>query len=266
MEDPGSVGGGEVTDYSVIIPSKMLSNLVPCVERLMKMEPDLSDDRVVIVDDGVEWTTEARDLMADCRIVRNERVDGKFIFSRAINIGIRSTYHRVPVQLHGLRPTEVLGGPQRHVILLNDDALLETPYGFTVLVEAANEHREFGLIGATTNITGQPAQQPRGIGLREVPTFAFVCVLVPLWTLQRVGLMDERYALDYGCEDADYIEAVTRTGFKVGVHDGCYVDHGSLQSTYRGDPKAPRSFRQNLGLLMQKWGGRLISQPALRIT
>lgn len=251
-------------NYSVIIPSRSIDNLVPCVERLMMREPDLSDHRIVIVDDGIEWTQEARDFMADCRIIPNERIDGKFVFSRAINIGIRSTYHRVPVQLHGQQETFIEGGPKRHVVLLNDDALLETQFGFTLLAKAAEEHRGFGLIGATTNITGQPAQQPRGIGLRDIPTFAFVAVLVPLWTLERVGLMDERYALDYGCEDADYIEAVTRAGLRVGVHDDCFVDHGSLTSTFRGDPKTPKSFAQNLGLLMQKWGGRLVSQPRLR--
>ena len=253
-----------MTDFSVIIPSRSIDNLVPCVERLMMREPDLSDDRIVIVDDGIEWTQEARDLMLDCVILPNERVDGKFVFSRAINIGIRSTYRHMPVQLHGQRETFIDGGPKHHVVLLNDDALLQTQCGFTLLAQEAEAHRDFGLIGATTNITGQPAQQPRGIGLREISHLAFVAALVPLWTLASVGLMDERYALDYGCEDADYCEAVARAGMKVGVHDGCYVDHGSLHSTFRGDPKAPRSFRQNLGLLMQKWGGRLVSQPGLR--
>jgi GT2 family glycosyltransferase len=227
----------------------------------MAREPDLSDDRIIIVDDGIEWTQEARDLMQDCVILPGEK---PFIFARNINIGIRSTFRRLALQIHGQQETFIEGGPNRHVVLLNDDALLDTPYGFSLLAKEAEEHREFGLIGATTNLTGQPLQKPRGIGLREVPHIAFVAVLIPTWTLELVGLMDERYCLDYGCDDADYCETVALKELKVGVHDGCYVDHGSLRSSFRGDPKAPGNFRQNLGLLMQKWGGRLVSQPGLR--
>ena len=68
------------------------------------------------------------------------------------------------------------------------------------------------------------------------------------------GLLDERYCLDYGVEDRDYCEQVRAAGLKVGVHDGCYVDHGSLVSTFRGDPKTPKSFQQNLALFKAKWG------------
>jgi GT2 family glycosyltransferase len=70
-----------------------------------------------------------------------------------------------------------------------------------------------------------------------------------------VGYLDERYCLDYGVEDRDYCEAVNRAGLKVGVSDWCYVDHGSLTSSFRGDPKAPRSFARNLELFKQKWPG-----------
>lgn len=248
-----------MTDFSVIIPSRSIDNLVPCVERLMMREPDLSDNRLVIVDDGIEWTQEARDLMADCRILPNERIDGKFVFSRAINIGIRSTYHRVPVQLHGQQETFIEGGPKRHVVLLNDDALLETQFGFTLLVKEAEAHRDFGLIGATTNITGQPLQKPMGVGLRTVPHIAFVCVLIPVSTLQTVGLLDTDFDQGYGCDDRAYCEVVARAGMKIGVFDGCYCDHGSLRSTYRGDPKAPGDFSRNFAILMRKFAGHLVT-------
>jgi len=41
---------------------------------------------------------------------------------------------------------------------------------------------------------------------------------------------------------------------KVGVHDGCFVDHGSLTSSFRGKPQNQLSFQQNAGLFRQKWG------------
>jgi hypothetical protein len=140
------------------------------------------------------------------------------------------------------------------VILLNDDALLQTPGGFRALQSLADDFPEFGVIGAVTNVTGQPLQMPQGgNGLREVPHIAFVCVYIPRRTIDRVGLLDERYSLDYGCEDLDYCEACRRAGLKVGVFEGCFVDHASLESSFRGHPWASRSFARNKELFDQKW-------------
>jgi GT2 family glycosyltransferase len=162
------------------------------------------------------------------------------------------------------------------VVLCNDDALLESPGGFQLLQDACVFDESIGVIGATTNITGQilqyrNSQMDGHLPVRIVPHIAFVCVLIPYRTRNALslysngrgmtdGLLDERYCLDYGVEDADYCEQVTRAGLKVAVHDGCYVDHGSLTSTYRGDPRAAKSFAQNYRLLMEKWG-KLESQP-----
>jgi GT2 family glycosyltransferase len=65
---------------------------------------------------------------------------------------------------------------------------------------------------------------------------AFVCLLIPRRTIDRVGLLDERYCPDYGVEVLDYCESCSRGGLKVGVFDGCCVDHGSLTSSFRSDP------------------------------
>jgi hypothetical protein len=119
---------------------------------------------------------------------------------------------------------------------------------------AADLHPEYGVIGAVTNVTGQPLQQPHGIGLREVPHIAFVCVLIPRRTIDQVGLLDERYCLDYGVEDLDYCEACRRAGLKVGVFDHCYVDHGRLKSSFRGDPSNPSELREKQGALRRQVG------------
>ena len=91
------------------------------------------------------------------------------------------------------------------------------------------------------------------VGLREVPHIAFVCILIPRRTLDRVGLLHERYCLDYGVEDLDYCEASGRSGLKVGVFDQCYVDHGSLTSSFLGDPHTSLSFARNKRLFDEKW-------------
>lgn len=245
---------------SVIIPSKNASNLVPCIAAIRKHEPGAS---LIVVDDGLQWTPENMGDSSgwgDIRIIPGRK---PFVFSTNCNIGIRAA-------------------GEMDVCLVNDDTILESPNGFSLMQKAAEEHPEIGIIGATTNLTGQPLQRPRGVGLRIVPHIAFVCVLIPYRTHEYLsycvnqtltkdghiversqpftgGFLDERYRVDYGCEDADYCEQVTRAGLKVAVHDQCYVDHGSLMSSFRGDPKAPASFAGNYKLLMDKWG-RLESQ------
>ena len=174
-----------------------------------------------------------------------------FVFSRNINMGIRAVRND-------------------DVVLLNDDALLATAPGnpqtatFRALEAACELHPEIGIIGATTNLTGQPLQQPQRIGLRIVPHFAFVCVYIPRRTIELVGMLDERYNVPgYGsdptvagaCEDRDYCLSVQNAGLKCVVHDFVYVDHGSLRSTFRGDPKTGGDFSGNLALLKEKWKG-----------
>jgi len=214
---------------SVIVPSKTDANVVRCAEAVRKHEPGA---RIIVVDDGLklDWLPRP-DLMPAIGI----RGAKPFVFARNCNLGI------------------VAAGSD-DVALLNDDALLESPGGFSLLQQCAAEHQEFGIIGATTNVTGQPLQWRKDVGLREVPSIAFVCVLIPRRTIDLLGMLDERYCLGYGCEDADYCEAAKRAGLKIGVHDGCFVDHASLHSSFRGEPHSCGDFSRNLALFNQKWG------------
>ncbi len=220
--------------FSVIIPSKTISNLVPCVEAIRLNEPGIP---IVVVDDGLDLSFLPRpDIQPTVHFIHGEK---PFIFSRNINAGVRHAIELDP---------DVEG-----FVLCNDDALLQSPGGFTVMAEAVRDYPEFGCIGAVTNLTGQPLQRPMGVGLREVPHIAFVCVYVPRSTFEQIQWMDERYCVDYGVDDLDLCQAITRAGKKVGVHDCVYVDHGSLVSSFRGDPKTPRSFQQNYALYKEKW-------------
>jgi hypothetical protein len=218
---------------AIIIPSKTVSNVVPCVEAIHAFDPG---HHTVIVDDGLQlnpWPF----LLDGTTIIKGEQ---PFIFSRNINAGVRAAIQRDP-SVEGF-------------VFCNDDCLLRSAEGFQILYESWKANPEFGCIGAVTNLTGQPLQWPKGVGLREVPHIAYVCVFVPRTTLEQVQWMDERYCLDYGVDDRDHCEAIVRAGLKVGVHDGCFVDHGSLVSTFRGEPTKPRSFAQNYELFKRKWG------------
>jgi hypothetical protein len=219
---------------SVIIPTKTTSNFLPCAEAVRRHEPSA---RIIFVDDGMDLSWLPRkDLMPYMGL------SGKkpFIFSRNCNKGI-----------------EFAGDDD--VVLLNDDAILESPSGFSAMQEVAGRREDFGVISAVTNIAGNPAQLrshatvPGGYYPAADKTVAFVCVFIPRRTIAAVGLLDERFSA-YGYDDDDYCKRVRDVGLKVMIFDGCFVDHGSLRSTFRGDPSAPANLAAGAAIYRDKWG------------
>lgn len=231
-----------VCSPTVIIPSKNLDNLVPCVKAIRENESAL---RVVWVMDadrngGYDYPDEGLSKLYStagtrgCVFAFGEK---PFIFSRNINIGIKQALYLDP---------DLCG-----VVLLNDDALLKTPNGFTDLAKCAVENPEYGVIAAVTNNVGNQDQLQQGIGLREEKRMVcFVCVYIPRRTIETVGLLDERF-YHYGMDDDDYCKRVMNAGLKIGIHDGCFVDHASLKSSYRTEGT---SFITNMKIFIQKWG------------
>jgi len=212
---------------AVVIPSKTTSNLIPCVAAIRKNEPDL---QIIVVDDGLDQSLLP---LGEIELIAGIR---PFIFARNCNLGIRAA------------------GNVDGVVLLNDDALLETPVGFSLLAEACRADASIGIIGATCNNVGNRAQWSQGIGLRIEPRMVcFVAAYIPTSTLETVGLLDERF-VGYGFEDDDYCLRVRQAGLKIGIHDGCYVDHGSLVSTFRGNPEAPANLQIGSAIFHRKWG------------
>jgi len=218
-------------------------NLGPCVEALNQYEPCVN---VLVIDDTPKLSLPIRwkdnraynfDVGPSTTFERTKKVEGfhPFNFARNCNIGIRAA-------------------AANDVILLNDDALLESLFGFTAMQREAEAHPEYGIIGATTNLTGQPLQWRLNVGLREVPWFAFICVLIPRRTIEHVGMLDERYS-DYGAEDRDYCQMVKAAGLKCAVYDHCFVDHSKLTSTYRGSPTGQVSREKNKAMFHEKWPG-----------
>lgn len=222
--------------FSVVILSKLATNLVPCVSAVQQQEPELAGARIIVVDDGARADAEAQ-LPG---IWWTEGIK-PFVFARNANLGIR------------------IAAPD-DVILLNDDALLETPGGFSRLSKAAEEHSQYGVIASTCNNVGNKNQWviPTALSinncLRDDPRMVcFVCVYIPRRTIETVGLLDERF-VGYGCEDDDYCLRVRQAGLKIGVLDGCYVDHGALRSSFRGPAGAGGDFYPNLRRFIEKWG------------
>jgi GT2 family glycosyltransferase len=208
---------------SVIIPSKNADNLRVCLAAVRKYDPSV---RIVVVDDS--------ECIAVPRVCHEyetdwESGDRPFGFARNCNIGIRSA--PAGASLDALSTDDI--------ILLNDDALLETPGGFTAMHHAARSRPEFGIVSAAViGPSNSYEHAPRdGAGIRETKgrTIPFVCVLIRREVLDCVGPLEERFAGVYGGEDDDYSFRVRQAGLKLGIFDGCVVNHGKLQSTFRPD-------------------------------
>lgn len=244
-----------MSGLSVIIPSRNASNLVPCVEAVRKLEPEA---RIIVVDNS---DPQPGEIFQFCRRVGAKWTwgYGPFTFAGHVNQGIEATRPQVDVTCCSDASARFTGPYRDDVVILNDDALLRTPGGFSLLQREAEAHPEYGLIASTCNNVGNPNQWPKPATgaeatLRDEPRMVcFVAVLIPRRTLETVGLLDERY-VGYGMDDDDYSLRVRNAGLKIGIHDGCYVDHGSLTSSYRGEGGAGGNFLPNMQLFIEKWG------------
>jgi len=233
--------------FSIVIPSKNLSNLTACVGRLREMGETA---RVINVwDFGEKRTFKSlvRPISAtfDLNI---EAYEGEypFVFARNVNIGLRA--HR-----------------WEDVIVMNDDALLETPRGLTMLAECAAANLDYGIIAASVDSCGTLGQihNKAKSGLREEkPMLAFICVYIPRTTIDRIGLLDERFGVNaggagargYGLEDDDYCWRIRKAGLKLGVLNDVFVNHTTLPSTFRNDPEHKADVLIHEELFWQKWG------------
>jgi hypothetical protein len=216
-----------MSTFSVVIPSKSVSNVLSCIRAIRAAGETC---RIIVVDDGVDWPfDEPPKELGNFEAFMGV---GPFVFSRNVNLGI------------------VAAGTD-DVIVMNDDALLKTPRGFTALAEAADDLG--GIVSAACANTGNPNQAPQpGGNLRiERRMVCFVCVCIPRFVIDRVGLLDEDF-VDYGCEDDDYCFRVRQAGLPICIYDGCVVDHESLTSSFRG--LGGGDFKTNLRRFIRKHG------------
>jgi GT2 family glycosyltransferase len=215
----------------VVILSANAGNLIPCVRSVLAAESSLSSQDIIVVDDGARAAAEAS--LPGVRWITGIT---PFIFSRNANLGISMA--------------------RTDVILMNDDASLVTPNGFSMLAAEALRHPEIGICSAgIRGPIGNPNQIASGRSnfRYDRRIIAFVCVFLPWSTYIRLGPLDERY-VGYGFEDNDYCTRVMSAGLKLGIWDGCIVDHGHRPSAFRSRPDIVSLYEQNRLLYRSKWG------------
>lgn len=225
---------GDGFPYHVIILSASPRNCSRCIDAVLEKEPKIPAGRIVVVDDGAR--AGCADVFSGIEWLKAKK---PFVFARNSNQGIQWA--------------------QTDVILLNDDALLETKGGFGLLHQAVQKAPEYGVIAAgIRGDVGNPNQHVRNNpNIRaESQKLSFICVYIRAETFQKVGLLDERY-LDYGYEDDDFCLRVMRAGFKLGIYDPCVVDHSRPEtSSFRTKPDISRLITNNRLRFEAKWKGR----------
>jgi len=197
--------------YALVIPSGSIDNLFACLAAVVTMEP--APKKVVIVGDGIDTTKIS---------IPHAYIEGEkpFVFAQNCNVGMDCAF----------REYKDIDG----VIILGDDGILMHPLGFTKLDRIARENPEFGIIAASTNNCGNHNQMWKSESdLRDEPEkVAFICVYIPRSTVEKIGFMDTRFVA-YGYDDDDYCRRVLNAGLKIGVYDGCKINHFILPSVFR---------------------------------
>jgi len=204
-----------VRDYTIIIPSCTENNLRVCLEALKSKQPGALP-RVQVYDSDLTGGVEK--VCEDYHVVRTFDIGLRpFVFSRAIN-------------------ECTMFAQDQDAIVMNDDAILQTLSGLGKLHVEASIHSEFGIISSSVlGLIGNPEQHNKNslfIRTAQSHTVAFVCVHISRQLIDKIGPMDERL-IHYGWDDNLYCLQARAAGYKLGIYDGCIVEHGSLPSTYR---------------------------------
>lgn len=231
---PGAPQGRDLNRFDIVILSQQPDNLRGCLDSIFLNEPALLRDRVIVVDDGSREYCEKE-------YPGITWLEGKkpFIFARNANIGI--------------------GRAPMGVILLNDDARLESRFGFSSLVYASLDRPDLGVVSSSIRgFVGNENQKT----FSRVPRFrmehekavAFISVFLPKGVIERVGTLDERFVA-YGHEDNDLVRRIRMAGLGVGIYDGCVVEHNSKEnkSTYRTKAEIGMLLAQNRKIYEEKW-------------
>lgn len=225
---------GDGFPYHVIILSANPLNCSRCIDAILAKEPKIPAGHIVVVDDGAR--AGCADVFSGIEWLKGLK---PFVFARNANQGI---------QWAG-----------SDVILLNDDALIETPGGFGLLSKAAREAADVGVLAAAIRgDVGNPNQAVRrNKGIRsELNRLSFICVYIKAQTCAKIGLLDERY-IDYGYEDDDFCRRTIRGGLKLGIYDSCVVDHSRPEtSSFRTKPDIGKLITNNRLRFEAKWKGQ----------
>jgi|FLYN01.1.fsa_nt_gi GT2 family glycosyltransferase len=222
-------------DYRVVVLSARADNLVRCLSSVFENEPKLPRNKIIVVDDGAKSGAEGS--LQGVTWIEGVK---PFCYARNANLGIRAA-------------------GTSDIVLLNDDTVLATRGGLGKLAGMAQEVADLGVLSAAVKgFVGNTNQKVLGIpGFRsEGQSLAFIGVYIPRTTFEKIGLLDESF-IGYGFEDDDFCLRARRAGLRLGVYEGCVVEHLQEKSTFRTRPDLGELFDRNRRRFEEKWRNRV---------
>jgi len=228
--------------YKIVIPSRNVENLTRCIEAIRKQG---EQGQIIVVDDGLSH----RPGFEGVRYAPGLR---PFVFARNANLGITYAQNGCAT-LYADGTAAYHYEPVSDVFLLNDDALLQTPFGVRLLSSIVAARPKLGILSAAVDHIGNPNQYPKGQGYRDEPSrLCFVGVYVRRELVSAIGLLDERFT-GYGFDDDDYSRRAVAAGFELGVYDEVVLHHKTLPSTFRGAGFPVEGFAYNKDQFEKKY-------------
>lgn len=209
----------------VVVTWNQLHVTQQCIDSVLSRTDEAFE--LIIVDNGsTDGTPKYLDSIPETRVIRNSENRG---FAPAANQGIAAAT-----------------GDQ--ILLLNNDTIVTTGW-LTGLLEALCDRDDTGLVGPVSNNVSGPQQIPvtyadlaaldgfawdqrRNRQLITTDRLVGFCLLMKRTVLDRIGALDERFAI--GCfEDDDFCRRAIAAGFTCVIARHVFVHHhGSV--TFRG--------------------------------
>lgn len=184
------------TTTTIIVPSRFPDIFEVCRVSLDKFAPNTPK---ILVRDG-------HDIPDPPNWKTIQAPEGRFIYSRNINLGINQSTD--------------------NVLLMNDDARFSQRGTIEALEKVLAAHPEVGIlspkiVGGVGNGDQYHVSEP----LRCTGFLAFVCVLIRREVIEKIGLLDEAF-IGYGWDDVDYCRRAVVAGYKMAVTANASVLHG----------------------------------------
>lgn len=203
--------------YSVVLPTGNAEYCKGVVEQIR----DIGDDcRIVAVADFEESIN--LNYKVDVTLLDEGpsevliRAPKPFCFGRNINLGVA----KIP--------------PSYDIILTEDDARILTPRGLSAMRDAVEAQPEYGVVSAAIlngPVCNEAQRWQNEPGIRDAGDMvAVMCVYIRREVWEACGPWPEWES--YGFDDDLFCARVRAKGWKIGVFDGCQVDH-SLPSVWR---------------------------------
>jgi len=235
---------------SIIIPSYNGAELLrECLDSIRRHTPEPHE--IIVVDNGSRDHTVSLCVEYRCRFIRFPRNRG---FPAACNAGLR------------LATGDLL-------LLLNNDVIAASCW-LSNMQACLMSDPSIGIVGPCTNYASglqrmkelpyetldqymqmsAHINEPDASRWREVSRLVGFCMLLRRELLDKVGLLDERFAPGH-YEDDDYCHRVRMAGYKLMLAGDTFVHHvGSASFRKQQSGQLRRVLQRNRKLFISKWG------------